>query len=157
MPHPPPSCSSPALYIPFLQISLLRGSPVALTDRLQTRAVGEQEMRLRNLQRSDLFFFPISYRVGLIVSLKSVICLSQNRVNDRLHTAASRTGWGMHAHTHMGTQCTTARVVGPQMLPGTRGSSREELPSAAEWGRYEQGKQGVSATPGFLPHFSACH
>lgn len=92
------------------------------------------------------------------MSLESVICLSQNRVNDRLHAAASHTGWG-HArtHTHNGTQRTTARVVGPQKLPGTRGSSREDLPIAAEWGRHEQENLGVSATAGFLPHFSACH
>lgn len=47
-----------------------------------------------------LFCFSISYRVGLIARLKSVICLSQKRANDRFHTAAVlRRAGAMSTHT----------------------------------------------------------
>lgn len=83
---------------------------------------GARDETEKSTEKRFDFIFSVSYRVGLIVSLESVICLSQNRVNDRLHAAASHTGWGRaRTHTHNGTQRTTARVVGPQKHPGTQG------------------------------------
>lgn len=134
-------CSSPALSIPFLQICLLRSFALASTGSLQTRVVGERFLPESMLRRSKgqgggqtekfaekLFCFSISYRADLIVSLKSVICLSQKRVNDRLHAAATLHGaGGMSLHT--APSCAVERAAGPQklLLVSGEGSSGGEL------------------------------
>lgn len=75
---------------------------MASTGGLRIGVAGDKGQGGRQTEKfaGKLFCFSISYRVGLIVPLKSVICLSQKRVNDRFHTAAVlRRAGGMNTHT----------------------------------------------------------
>ena len=112
-----------------------------------------------------LFCFSISYRVGLIVPLKSVICLSQKRVNDRFHSAAAPHGAGeMSLHT---APCSSP---GPCCGKGSRTPKapawpwrRELRRRAGDWerqprptessrrGEIRAGDGGRLHQPGFLP------